>query len=87
MEIPGVPWIVYVSLLIVLVLIAVYVAGLFRNMALNASTSSPDEDLDVIREIHNRGLMLDEEFDKAKQRITENIDADQLLNRKDGNKA
>ena len=72
MEIPGVSWIVYIALLVCLVLTAVYVAGLFRNMAIGNFSSSPEEDLDLIREIRDRDMIADEEFDKAKDRIRQN---------------
>ncbi len=74
MEIEGVPWIVYTAALVCLVLVAVYVVGLFRNMAIgefSLGTASSEEDLDLIREIRNRDMIADEEFDRAKQLIRE----------------
>jgi uncharacterized membrane protein len=80
MAIPGVPWIVYLSLLVVMVLIAVYVAGFFKRLATGQLGFDHEEDFDVIREIHGRGMIADEEYEKVKQLITEKTDVDRLLN-------
>lgn len=80
MAIPGVPWIVYLSLLVVMVLIAVYVVGFFKNLATGEFGTSHEEDFDAIREIHGRGMIADEEYERAKQLLTEKTDIDQLLN-------
>ena len=69
MEIDGVSWIVYTAVLICLVLTAVYIVGWFRNLAIGGHSSHAEEDLDLIREIRNRDMIADEEFDGAKQLI------------------
>ena len=69
MEIDGVSWIVYTAVLICLVLTAVYIVGWFRNLAIGGHYSHAEEDLDLIREIRNRDMIADEEFDRAKQLI------------------
>ena len=69
MEIDGVSWIVYTAVLICLVLTAVYIVGWFRNLAIGGHSSHAEEDLDLIREIRNRDMIADEEFDRAKQLI------------------
>ena len=74
MEIDGVSWIVYTAVLICLVLTAVYIVGWFRNLAIGGHSSSADEDLDLIREIRNRDMIADEEFDRAKQLIRKSPD-------------
>ncbi len=79
-EIPGVLWIVYSALLIVMVLIAVYVVGFFKNLATGQFTSGHEEDFDVIREIHGRGMIADEEYERAKELLSDKTDADVLLN-------
>ena len=71
MEIDGVSWIVYTATLVCLVLIAVYIVGWFRNLAIGAHTSNSDEDLDLIRAIRAQDMIADEEFDRAKQLIQE----------------
>ena len=78
MEITGVPWIVYISLLIVMVLVAVYVVRLFKAMATGEFGFSREEDFDVIREIHSRGMIADEEFDRAKTVLIDKTDEDVL---------
>ena len=80
MEIPGVPWVVYISLLIVMVLIAVYVVNLFKNLATGQIGNSHEEDRNIIREIHGRGMIADEEYERAKQLLNEKADVDKLLN-------
>ncbi len=72
MEIDGVPWIVYTAVLVCLVLTAVYIVGWFRNLAIGGHSSTAEEDLDLIREIRNRDMIADEEFDRAKQLIRDN---------------
>ena len=80
MAIPGVPWIVYISLLIVMVLIAVYVLNFFKNLATGQIWNSHEEDHNIIREIHGRGMIADEEYERAKQLVNEKADVDKLLN-------
>lgn len=80
MAIPGVPWIVYTALLVCLVLSAIYVVGLFRDMAMGSFGDSPEEDLDLIREIRDRDMIADEEFEKAKELIRKNVEAHPILN-------
>ena len=80
MAITGVPWIVYGSLLIILLLIAVYVVTFFKNLATGAFSDGREEDFDVMREIHTRGMIADEEYERAKQLLTEKTDVDSLLN-------
>ena len=72
MEIDGVPWIVYTAILICLVLTAVYIVGWFRNLAIGGHSSHSQEDLDLLREIRDRDMIADEEFDRAKQLVREN---------------
>jgi uncharacterized membrane protein len=72
MEIDGVPWIIYTAILVCLVLTAVYIVGWFRNLAIGGDSNTAEEDLDLIREIRNRDMIADEEFDRAKQLIREN---------------
>ena len=74
MEIPGVSWIISIALLVCLVLTAVYVVGIFRNMAIGNFGSAPEEDLELLREIRNRDMIADEEFDKAKDLIRKNTE-------------
>ena len=74
MEIPGVAWVVYIAVLVCLLLTAVYIVGLFRDMAIGQSSATSDEDLDLIREIRNRDMIADEEFERAKSLIRENIE-------------
>lgn len=71
MEIDGVSWIVYTAILVCLVLTAVYIVGWFRNLAIGGHSYSSEEDLDLLREIRNRDMIADEEFDRAKQLIRE----------------
>ena len=80
MAITGVPWIVYGSLLIILLLIAIYVVTFFKNLATGAFSDGREEDFDVMREIHTRGMIADEEYERAKQLLTEKTDVDSLLN-------
>lgn len=80
MAIPGVPWIVYTALLIVMVLIAVYVVSFFKRLATGQMGFGHEEDFDVIREIHGRGMIADEEYERAKQLLSEKTDVDELLN-------
>lgn len=80
MAIPGVPWIVYTALLIVMVLVAVYVVSFFKRLATGQIGFSHEEDFDVIREIHGRGMIADEEYERAKQLLSDKTDVDELLN-------
>ena len=76
MEIEGVSFIVYTAALICLVLIAIYIIGWFRNLAIGGLSSHSEEDLDLIREIRERDMIADEEFDRAKKLIRENASSD-----------
>ena len=80
MAITGVPWIVYGSLLIILLLIAVYVVTFFKKLASGEFSSGREEDFDVMREIHTRGMIADEEYERAKELLKEQTDVDRLLN-------
>jgi len=80
MAITGVPWIVYGFLLIVLLLVAFYVVTFFKNLAAGEFSSGREEDFDVMREIHTRGMIADEEYERAKQLLNEKTDVDDLLN-------
>ena len=80
MAITGVPWIVYGSLLIIMLLIAIYVVTFFKQLASGEFSSGREEDFDVMREIHTRGMIADEEYERAKQLLTEKTDVDSLLN-------
>lgn len=80
MAITGVPWIVYGSLLIILLLIAVYVVTFFKKLAAGEFSYDRQEDFDVMREIHTRGMIADEEYERAKELLTEKTDVDSLLN-------
>ena len=80
MAITGVPWIVYGSLLIILLLIAVYVVTFFKKLASGEFSDGRQEDFDVMREIHTRGMIADEEYERAKQLLKEKTDVDSLLN-------
>jgi uncharacterized membrane protein len=80
MEIPGVSWIVYGTLLIVLLMIAVYVVTFFKNLAVGEYSSGREEDFEVMREIHTRGMIADEEYERAKELLNQQTDADGLLN-------
>ena len=80
MAITGVPWIVYGSLLIIKLLIANYVVTFFKQLASGEFSSGREEDFDVMREIHTRGMIADEEYERAKQLLTEKTDVDSLLN-------
>lgn len=80
MAITGVPWIVYGSLLIIMLLIAVYVVTFFKKLAEGEFYDGRQEDFDVMREIHTRGMIADEEYERAKKLLTEKADVDGLLN-------
>ena len=88
MSISGVPWIVYGSLLIVLLLIAVYVVTFCKKLASGEFSGGREEDFDVMHEIHTRGMIADEEYERAKELIKEQTNVDRLLNVKqvDGEK-
>lgn len=80
MAITGVPWIVYGALLIILLIIAIYVVTFFKRLAQGEFSSGSQEDFDVMREIHTRGMIADEEYERAKQLLSEKTDVDDLLN-------
>ena len=80
MAITGVPWIVYGCTLIILVLIAIYVVTFFKKLASGEFSTGRAEDFDVMREIHTRGMIADDEYERAKQLLAEKTDVDGLLN-------
>ncbi len=61
--IPGAKWIIYPSLLLVLVLVAWYVLQLFRNMAIGGDPGS-DDHLGSFRKMRDEGMIAPEEYKK-----------------------
>ena len=64
MDIPGAKWIIYPSLLIVLVLVSYYVLQLFRNMALGGTADSEDY-LGSFRKMRDEGMIAPDEYKKV----------------------
>jgi len=62
MAIPGAPWIIWTSVLVSLVLIAVYVVGLFRNLAIGEGDADENDHLSEFRKLRDQGLIDDEEY-------------------------
>lgn len=72
MQIPEARWIVYATLLVFSVLIAVYVSMYFRNLAIGSSQS---EDLDLLsefRDLRDQGHLDDKEYNRLKTVVPEN---------------
>lgn len=63
MGIPGATWIIYPSLLIILILIAYYVLIAFRNLAIGGSNAA-DDHLGTFRKMRDEGMLDSEEYKK-----------------------
>lgn len=70
MDIPEARWIVWGTLLLTLIIVAVYIAKKFRDMALGGGLGSsellPDAD-----QLRNTGLLNEDEYKKIKTTIAE----------------
>lgn len=64
LDIEGATWIIYPSILIVLVLIAYYVVQTFRNLAIGGAPAS-DDHLGTFREMRDKGMIAPEEYKKV----------------------
>lgn len=64
LAIEGAEWIIYPSVLIVLVLFAYYVVQAFRNMAIGGSAAS-DDHLGTFRKMRDEGMIAPEEYTKV----------------------
>ena len=62
-SIPGATWIIYPSLLIVLILIAYYVLHAIRNLAIGGSVAT-DDHLGSFRKMRDEGMLDSEEYKK-----------------------
>jgi len=63
MTIPGARWIIYPCILLVLVLVAYYIAQLFRNLAIGGGNST-DDHLGSFRKMRDEGMIAPEEYKK-----------------------
>lgn len=71
-QIPEARWIIFGTLLLFLVLIAIYVSTYFRNLAIGGSES---EDLDLLSEFRNlrdQGHLDNDEYNRLKTVVPEN---------------
>jgi len=64
LDIEGATWIIYPSILIVLVLIAYYVVQAFRNLAIGGTPAS-DDHLGTFRKMRDEGMIAPEEYKKV----------------------
>lgn len=64
LEIDGAEWIIYPSVLIVLVLFAYYVVQAFRNMAIGGSGDA-DDHLGTFRKMRDEGMIAPDEYTKV----------------------
>ena len=72
LEIPEARWIVYGTLLIFAVLIAVYVSVFFRNLAIGENESDETDLLSDFRNLRDQGHLDPTEFDRLKNVIPDN---------------
>ena len=70
MQIPEARWIVYGTILICTVLIAVYVSFYFRNLAVGKSNEESTDLLSRFREMRDKGQLQESEYLKLKQSIS-----------------
>ncbi len=68
MQIDEARWVVWLTLLLILVLIAIYVALYFRNLALGINDGS-SEDLSMFRKLKDEGKLDEQEFSDLKAAI------------------
>ncbi len=78
MEIPAARWIVWITVLIVAVLVAVYFVKMFRDMAMGNDSTSKAELLSDFERIRNEGKLDNEEFKRLKTSIRDQIDSENL---------
>jgi len=71
LEIPEARWIVFGTLLLFAVLIAVYVALLFRNMADGRDENDELDLLSEFRNIRDQGRLDDDEYERLKKVVPE----------------
>ena len=62
MNIPGASWIIWTSLLVILILVAVYVVGLVRNLAIGGSDVDETDHLSEFRKLRDQGMIDEEEY-------------------------
>ena len=68
MEIPEARWVVWISLLATAIIIAIYVAAYFRNLAFGKSDNASDH-LSEFRRLKEEGKLGDKEFAQLKSTI------------------
>ncbi len=69
MQIPEGRWLVYGTILICAILIAIYVSVFFRNLALGTGGDDTDELLTRFREMRDQGQLDETEYSKLKKVI------------------
>lgn len=70
-EIPEARWIVWITLLAVVVMVGIYIAVYFRNLAFGKSDSGSDH-LSEFRRLREEGKLGDKEFAKLKSTMRNN---------------
>ncbi len=70
MEIREARWVVWITILVIAILVAVYVAKGFRDMAFGGG-SSDDEPLSDVEKLKQSGFILDEEYDAMKNNVAQ----------------
>ena len=76
MDIPEARWILWITLLVVFVLVAVYVAKMFRDMAIGGSGGNNATMLSDFEQLRNEGKLDDDEYQKLKTTIREQTISD-----------
>lgn len=82
MEIPEARWVVWISLLATAIIIAIYVAVYFRNLAFGKSDTASDH-LSEFRRLKEEGKLGDKEFAKLKTTIKDQAEFSSDKNTKD----
>ena len=73
MEIPEARWIVYGTLLVFAILVAVYVSVFFRNLAIGQNENESSDLLSEFRNLRDQGHLDEKEYDRLKTVIPENV--------------
>ena len=71
MTIPEARWVIWVTILVILLVVAIFFAKMFRDMAFGGGGEPSARMLSDFEELRDQGKIDDEEFTKLKQTIRE----------------
>ena len=76
MEIPSARWVIWIAVLVIAVLVAIYVAKIFRDMAFGRESNESSNFISEFERLKNEGKLEDHEFAKVKSKISADLVSD-----------